>query len=77
VLTVHIEDIVQYEPNSLDFNTNLEMSAIHSTRGNVRKTGYYAAMITSRRTPNTICATDKTIHGFRVAACHKDPPTKG
>lgn len=41
------------------------MSAIYSTRANVRKTDTYAAMSASRRTPNTISATDKTVHGFK------------
>ncbi|OQD78911.1 hypothetical protein PENANT_c072G07632 [Penicillium antarcticum] len=58
-------DIVRYGPNSLDFNTHSGMSAIYSTRANVRKTETYAAMSASRRTPNTISATDKTVHGFK------------
>ena len=41
------------------------MNAIYSTRANVRKTESYAAMSASRRTPNTISATDKTVHGFK------------
>jgi hypothetical protein len=41
------------------------MNAIYSTRANVRKPENYAAMSASRRTPNTISATDKTVHGFK------------
>jgi hypothetical protein len=65
MLTARTGDIVRYGPNSLDFNTHSGMRAIYSTRANVRKTESYAAMSASRRTPNTISATDKTVHGFK------------
>ncbi|CAG7989284.1 unnamed protein product [Penicillium salamii] len=58
-------DIVRYGPNSLDFNTHSGMNAIYGTRANVRKADTYAVMSASRRTPNTISATDKTVHGFK------------
>lgn len=41
------------------------MNAIYGTRANVRKADAYAVMSASRRTPNTISATDKTVHGFK------------
>lgn len=56
---------MRYAPNSLDFNTHSGMNTIYSTRANVRKTDNYAAMSASRTTPNTISATDKTVHGFK------------
>ncbi|KAJ5748313.1 uncharacterized protein N7511_010009 [Penicillium nucicola] len=58
-------DIVRYGPNNLDFNTHTGMTTIYSTRANVRKSENYATMSASRRTPNTISATDKTVHGFK------------
>ncbi|KAJ6021301.1 cytochrome P450 monooxygenase [Penicillium herquei] len=58
-------DIIRYGPNSIDFNTHSGMNTIYSTRANVRKTETYVAMSASRRTPNTISSTDKTVHGFK------------
>ncbi|KAJ5420580.1 hypothetical protein N7465_003099 [Penicillium sp. CMV-2018d] len=58
-------DIVRFGPNALSFNTHTGMNAIYGTRANVQKAGGYASMSASRRTPNTITAVDKTLHGFK------------
>lgn len=65
MLIVRTGDIVRFGPNSLDFNTHFGMTTIYGTRANVRKSENYATMSASRKTPNTISATDKTVHGFK------------
>lgn len=65
MLIVRTGDIVRFGPSSLDFNTHSGMSTIYGTRANVRKSENYATMSASRRTPNAISATDKTVHGFK------------
>lgn len=65
MLITNAGDIVRFGPNALSFNTHTGMNAIYGTRANVQKAEGYASMSASRRTPNTITAVDKTLHGFK------------
>jgi hypothetical protein len=61
----HIGDIVRFAPNALTFNTDTGMDAIYGVRANVVKSEGYSSLSASRQTPNTLTATDKTLHGFK------------
>jgi hypothetical protein len=41
------------------------MDAIYGVRANVVKSEGYSSLSASRHTPNTLTATDKTVHGFK------------
>ncbi|PLB46346.1 cytochrome P450 monooxygenase [Aspergillus steynii IBT 23096] len=58
-------DVMRFGPSSLSFNTHTGMGVIYGARANVHKAEGYASMSASRRTPNTITAVDKTVHGFK------------
>lgn len=64
-LRVHIGDIVRFTPSALTFNTHTGMETIYGVRANVVKSEGYSSLSASRRTPNTLTTTDKTIHGFK------------
>ncbi|KAH8422253.1 cytochrome P450 [Aspergillus melleus] len=58
-------DFMRFGPNSVSFNTHTGMGVIYGAHANVHKAEGYASMSASRRTPNTITAVDKTVHGFK------------
>ncbi|KAL4896063.1 cytochrome P450 [Aspergillus ambiguus] len=58
-------DIVRFGPNALTFDTHTGMEAIYGVRANVVKSEGYSSLSASRRTPNTLTATDKATHGFK------------
>lgn len=65
ILTVGIGDIVRFTPNGLTFDTHTGMETIYGVRANVVKSEGYSSLSASRRTPNTLTAIDKSIHGFK------------